>query len=280
VRVVALALLIALAPLAEARAASVVVRVGGDDGARSLDAFAPTPVTVDAGDTVEWVNVGTDTPHTVTATGANGSFDSSPTVTSAFLSRFGDALAPGQSFAHTFTAPGTITVRCKLHRGMVETIVVAPANGTPAASDVAAVAGWADGNVSVQSFSPPTLDVRVGDRVVWTDRALDEIHTVTATDGSFDSSPGMTNASLAASGVVERSPGGFLLPGGSYAFTFTTPGVYAYACKLHASMRGTVVVQAAAARAIPSPGVALTLAAASLSLGCARARGARSSRGG
>ena len=47
-------------------------------------------------------------------------------------------------------------------------------------------------------------------------------HTVTATDGSFDS--------------------GNMAYGQSWTHAFTTPGTYTYYCKYHFCMRGTVIV--------------------------------------
>jgi plastocyanin len=37
-----------------------------------------------------------------------------------------------------------------------------------------------------------------------------------------------------------------IAPGGTYSYTFTVPGTYTYYCTLHAWMKGTVIVEAAA----------------------------------
>lgn len=73
------------------------------------------------------------------------------------------------------------------------------------------------------AFVPATLTIAAGQSVTFTNRD-DDAHTVTATDGRFDSKGLDTN-------VVWRH-------------TFTTPGVYHYFCELHPFMRGTVVVKA------------------------------------
>jgi plastocyanin len=74
------------------------------------DRFAPPDLVVTAGTTVTWVNRGADW-HSVAA--FDGSFAS-------------DQVAPGQTFSHTFTTPGTYKFLCRHHgrQGMVGQIVV------------------------------------------------------------------------------------------------------------------------------------------------------------
>lgn len=74
-------------------------------------------------------------------------------------------------------------------------------------------------------FNPPRLEIALGDSVRW--EAADEGHTVTAADGSFDS-----------------SPRGLMGEGDEYRYRFRVPGKYAYFCRVHANrgMRGEVVV--------------------------------------
>ena len=74
------------------------------------------------------------------------------------------------------------------------------------------------------AFSPQTLAVGVGQTVTFTNDD-DDAHTVTATDGSFDSKGLDTN--------------------GAWRHTFIKPGTYAYFCELHPFMKGTIVVKAA-----------------------------------
>jgi len=74
-------------------------------------AFAPATLTVTAGTTVTWKN-DDDSPHRVT--------DKKRTFTSA-------ALDTGDTFSHTFAAPGEYPYFCSLHPYMVGKIVVKPA---------------------------------------------------------------------------------------------------------------------------------------------------------
>lgn len=73
------------------------------------------------------------------------------------------------------------------------------------------------------AFNPATLTVRVGDTVTFVNKD-DETHTATATGGDFDS--------------------GRLDQNASFSYTFTKPGTYSYYCRIHTSMKGTIVVQA------------------------------------
>lgn len=71
-------------------------------------------------------------------------------------------------------------------------------------------------------YSVNVLEITVGDTVTWTNDDDGVIHTVTATDESFDS--------------------GFLAPGESWSHTFTEPGEFEYLCTPHPWMRAKVIV--------------------------------------
>lgn len=100
------------------------------------------------------------------------------------------------------------------------------------------------------AFEPPTLTVMAGDQVTWTSSGSLP-HTVTASDGAFDSNPDCASFSDGGSGACMDN-------GETFDFTFDTPGTYAYYCKLHGTsdgsgMAGTIVVQAAGAQASETP---------------------------
>ena len=72
-------------------------------------------------------------------------------------------------------------------------------------------------------FEPATLTAAAGTTIRWfNDDALP--HTVTAADSSWDS--------------------GNLAPGGAFERRFDSPGTYAYLCRYHPGMTGTIVVAA------------------------------------
>jgi plastocyanin len=74
------------------------------------------------------------------------------------------------------------------------------------------------------AFSPKTIKIHVGTRVVWTNDSSAP-HTVTASNGAFDS--GTQN---------------LIKPNKSWSFVFHKVGKYKYTCVLHPYMKGTVIV--------------------------------------
>ena len=79
------------------------------------------------------------------------------------------------------------------------------------------------------AYSPTTIQVSQGDTVTWMNGEEIMPHDVT-------------------SGVVGQADVGqkfgseLLLPGQSFAVTFSEPGEYVYLCKLHPTMTGVVIV--------------------------------------
>jgi len=73
-----------------------------------------------------------------------------------------------------------------------------------------------------RAFNPAVLEVAVGDTVTWINDD-DTEHTVSATEGAFDS--------------------GELAVGSSFSFTFETPGEFPYRCLIHPEMQATIVVR-------------------------------------
>jgi plastocyanin len=75
------------------------------------------------------------------------------------------------------------------------------------------------------TFNPPTLTVKAGTTVTWTNK--DDIpHGIASANNGFSRSKAMDTDD-------------------SFSFTFTTPGTYQYFCYIHPHMTGTIVVQAA-----------------------------------
>jgi plastocyanin len=72
------------------------------------------------------------------------------------------------------------------------------------------------------AFNPTVITVSTGTTVVWRNEDLAP-HTVTSTDGEFDS--------------------GIFDPGSSFTFTFNEPGSFDYVCQLHPQMQGSVTVE-------------------------------------
>jgi len=95
-----------------------------------------------------------------------------------------------------------------------------------------APSGYTAGQKTTFGYTPDVVTVVIGtnNTVYWTNNDAAP-HTVTSdTAGLFDSG----------------NSGPLTSQGGTYQFTFTTPGTYAYHCSFHPWMQGTVVVKAAA----------------------------------
>ena len=71
-------------------------------------------------------------------------------------------------------------------------------------------------------FVPQLLIVRRGDRITWINKDPFP-HTVTATDGKFDSHE--------------------IAPDGSWSYVARKAGEYDYVCSLHVAMKGRVLVR-------------------------------------
>ena len=86
----------------------------------------------------------------------------------------------------------------------------------------AAPSRTADVTIDNFTFTPPTLTVKVGTQITWTNR--DDIpHTVVSEDLSFRSKTLDTDQ--------------------TFTFTPTKPGTYPYYCSIHPKMTGKVVVE-------------------------------------
>ena len=103
------------------------------------------------------------------------------------------------------------------------TTTTTTSTSAPAGPVVSIPAGAAT-QTSSTYYSPPTITVVMGvnNTVTWVNNDAAP-HTVTATDGSFNS--------------------GNLNAGQSWSHTFTAPGTYTYYCAYHSWMKGTVIVK-------------------------------------
>lgn len=76
-------------------------------------------------------------------------------------------------------------------------------------------------NIQNLSFDPKTIAIQTGTTVTWSNSDT-LTHTVTASNGAFDS--------------------GRLDPGKNFGYTFNSPGTFDYACTIHPTMKGQVIV--------------------------------------
>src|SRR3954454_13957454 len=123
-----------------------------------------------------------------------------------------------------------------LAAALVAGVVAAGAAGSAAAQaphDHAGGGAMAGVSILASSYAPAHLDVLAGDMVNWENASVLR-HTVTADDGSFGSKQ--------------------LFGGDAYARRFAAPGVIAYHCTVHATMRGEVQVRRVLLDAPREPG--------------------------
>src|SRR5687768_13794046 len=183
---------------------AVEIRIVGDDAGD----FVPGELTVDVGQSVTFVNIHSDD-HTATGSG------------------FDAAIIPDEGGTATVVldTPGVFPYACLIHPEMTGVIRVRDKNGVVPETQTGAQEVPADATTVVianLAFDPAAVTVPTGTTVAWTnDDAVP--HTVTSTDGAFDS--------------------GIFDPGGSFSFTFNEPGSFAYICQLHPQMQGTVTAE-------------------------------------
>lgn len=183
-----------------------VIMPAGVGSSQQLN-FEPAVVTLIIGlnNTVTFKNLDNGSPaHTVTA--RDGSFNSLD-------------IKPGGSWTHTFDTAGNYSYYCVYHSWMVGKIVVKQAGAG------GSVMVTIPANTAAQSlnYSPNHFTVVIGknNTVVFVNQDSTK-HTVTALDGSFDSSD--------------------ILAGQSWTHTFSTPGTYTFHCIYHSFMTGTITV--------------------------------------
>ena len=130
---------------------------------------------------------------------------------------------PFVNHAFAYAQKGAIGV-FQVENGTSTTSSTTTTTSTPATGPVVTILPGSAAETASTYYSPPTITVVIGvnSTVTWVNND-DAPHTVTATDGSFNS--------------------GNLNAGQSWSHTFTTPGNYTYYCSYHSWMRGTVIVQ-------------------------------------
>jgi plastocyanin len=267
------ALLAAPSIAAQSNAKTIhTVQAGGFAPGHELNGFTPSTLVVRAGDMVVWKDVG-DAPHTVTSlnvtTAGAPLFDSSPkfTLTPQVAALFfgpGGFLAPGASFVLNTEglSAGTYHYQCTLHDaiGMNGSITIL-SNEAPVGTTATVTVGWAGAGTEITLFSPASITVAHGTKVIFTNNGglepHDVVSEVTLSNGTtilgsaFDSSPHLVPPGISDTALNNApppfpvGPGGLLLPVphmDSFNYTFSQPGTYIYYCKLHSALASGVPI--------------------------------------
>ncbi len=191
-------------------ATGAVIVIPAGTGSNTKLNYLPANATVIIGvnNTVTFVNQDIVV-HTVTA--SDKSFDS------------GD-IKPGSSWVYNFTTPGTFGYYCIYHSSWMKGSITVKGGAAGSGGAQVSIPPGTGSNLNL-NYQPPSIVVVIGVNNTVTFVNRDGVpHTVSATDGSFDS--------------------GNLAAGASWTHTFTAAGTYTYYCAYHSWMKGTVIVKA------------------------------------
>ena len=112
----------------------------------------------------------------------------------------------------------------------------------PAPTTSSSQTGQGAAGVVVESiaFKPAKLTVLRGTEVTWTNNDAGVVHTVTSGQPQERAVPGVQEGKPAqVDGVFD----GELADGGTFSFSPTKAGTFAYFCEVHPSMTATIVVR-------------------------------------
>jgi plastocyanin len=271
------------AALADAASHTVAIN-GAPNCGTSMFCYSPSSLTVTAGDTVTWVNNST-APHTVTPCNPSACSGSGPGRSGSQSVPSSPTIEPsGGTFTLTFTTPGKYKYYSAIHghrmlRGMIRvvaatttrttanttlttlassstTTALTRAGGvrqlTGAFTYTVAINGAPNCGTSMFCYNPSSLAVNVGDTVDWVNNSTAS-QTITRCDSSTCSGngPGSGGQSGPTSSTISAG-------GGSFSFTFTSPGTYNYFCAIcgYAVVHGTITVDPATT--VPTTGMNTT----------------------
>lgn len=179
--------------------------------------YAPKRVVIFAGDSLEHTNV--DAPEHDLVSLDFGP-DGKPWFDSELIGAGETAPVPVGD-----VPPGLYPFTCSIHPFMSGTLDVRDPSAPPPPQQVEEPVGEVDVGIGDSFFAPKDITVPAGATVRW-ENGGNIAHSVTAADGSWDSSPACPQAKC-------------MDPGEVFTQTFTTPGVFAYYCKLHGTPVGT-----------------------------------------
>ena len=214
--------------LAAVVVAALVAPVSASAGTATIritNRLSPAELSVAAGTTIRFVNADGER-HRMRSQSGPAEFDS-------------HNLEPGQAYSMKLTAKGTYTYldeRDDENSRYSGRIVVGGGGPSSGGTKTATTTtGSASVSMAGRAFIPSAVTISAGSPVTFRNDD-DRAHTVTATDGAFNS--------------------GTIGEGGSWKRTFKQAGTFSYLCAIHPEMKGTLVVKGTTAAALkpkPSP---------------------------
>ncbi|MBL91552.1 MAG: hypothetical protein CMH56_07030, partial [Myxococcales bacterium] len=172
--------------------------------------FSPSSLNIRVGDSVTFINTGGGN-HNVNGTTAT--FPDNP-------ASFGNAVGTDWTFTHTFTAAGVYNYQCDPHGPAMSGSITVTSSGDEGQTYTVQTQGM--------SFSPSSLNIRVGDSVTFINTEGVN-HNVNGTTATFPGNP--------------ASFGNAVGTNWTFTHTFTAAGVYNYQCDPHGpAMSGNVSV--------------------------------------
>ena len=133
-------------------------------------------------------------------------------------------------------------------------VLLATASSLVVAVPRGGAAGGEDVTIRTGQFEPRELTVEVGQEVTWTNKDYGKVHSVTADDGSFDSSPECSNA----------NPGKCLDDRHQFTHVFSVEGEFPYYSRTSGGPGGTgtsgIVVVVPAGTPVPDQPATTTTA--------------------
>ncbi len=160
---------------------NVNVSITPGASAKTTDAYSPSPVSIDVGDSVIWTNNDPPSVHTAVSgtpsEGPDGKFGGTPE------SPFSEIIVPGATSSHTFTESGEYPYYCVLHPSMVGRVIVGQSEESITVRTDKSVYEIGDDVKITGQVEPPNPDLQVLLRITNEDGELVRLDVASVEEG-------------------------------------------------------------------------------------------------